>query len=173
VGYTTDFVGEFDITPALDDNHVAYLRQFANTRRMKRDPVKASDLADPVRLSVGLPVGDDGGYFVGGQGICGQDFDNSILDYNGPPAGQPGLWCQWIPGEDDQSLVWDQSEKFYAYVEWLRYLIQHFFQPWGYSLSGDVEWQGEDSDDKGIIQIVNNVVRVGKGVITYQFKDES
>ena len=56
-------------------------------------------------------------------------------------------------------LKWDTGEKFYSYTEWLEYLIENFFERWGYILNGEVEFQGEDKSDKGIIVVKNNVVR--------------
>jgi hypothetical protein len=71
---------------------------------------------------------------------------------------QPGLWCQWVPTDDGTMIVWDEGEKFYDYVEWLRYLIEHFLRPWGYTLNGAVIWQGEESDDRGRIHVNNNAI---------------
>ena len=140
--------------------------------------------------------GVDGEYFVGGNGFGGQDRDASIIDYNTAP-GQigyndkmdfnvrwleirrrekeglcvPGLWCQWVietPKNDEQVLCWDGNEKFYNYVEWLKYLIKHFFQPWGVLLNGEIEWTGEESGDLGKIVVTNNEVKVLEGTIVYQ-----
>jgi len=172
MGYTTDFNGSFTVTPALKPEHAKYLKEFNGTRRMKRDAAKAGKLSDPIRAKAKLPVGDEGGYFVGnGDGnpgkakdegsfssCCGQQHDGSILDYNQPPAGQPGLWCQWVPSDDGARIEWDGCEKFYDYAEWLRYLVEHFLAPWGYTLSGDVEWQGEGSGDSGVIRVKGNKV---------------
>src|ERR1035441_427359 len=104
MGYSTDFTGAFKCEPTLRPEHSAFLKQFAGTRRMKRDPEQAIKLADPIREATGLPIGMDGGNFVGGEGLAGQDNDESILDYNSPPSTQPGLWCQWMPNEDDTRL---------------------------------------------------------------------
>jgi len=158
MGYTTDFNGELKVTPALKPRHAAYLRQFAETRRMKRDAKKTEDRPDPVREAAGLGVGPEGGYFVGEGGYAGQDDGPDVLEHNEPPTGQPGLWCQWVPNEDGSAIVWDEGEKFYNYVDWLDYLIANFLKPWGYRLDGDVEWQGEESDDRGIIHVENNKV---------------
>lgn len=82
---------------------------------------------------------------------------------------QPGLWCQWEPSEDGTAIRWDEGEKFYHYIEWIKYLIAHFIEPWGYSLNGEVNWAGEDSEDRGVIKIQDNVVTVGRAVITYHY----
>jgi uncharacterized protein (TIGR02996 family) len=146
---------------ALQAEHAEYLKQFAYTRRMKRNAKQARLLPDPVREVVGLPLGTEGAYFVGGLGFRGQEDDASVIDHNKPPRGQPGLWCQWIPNEDGTAIVWDGVEKFYDYVRWLEYLIEHFLTPWGYLLNGRVDWQGEDRGDVGTILVRDNRVEPG------------
>lgn len=157
MGYHTDFHGHFTVTPPLKPEHAAYLRAFSETRRMKRNPRITETFPDPLREAALLPIGHEGGYYVGARGEnCGQDRTPDIVDYNREPAGQPGLWCQWIPpeveeGEACDRIEWDGGEKFYSYVEWLEYLIVHFLKPWGYSLSGEVAWDGEAGGDSGVI----------------------
>ena len=132
---------------------------------MKRHASISLQLPDPIRTSVGLPIGDEAAYFVGGTEFFGQGKDCSVLDYNQPPNGQPSLWCDWIPSKDGQKILFDQTrEKFYGYVEWLEYLIEHFTKPWGYSLDGKVLWQGEISSDVGEIVITDNRVSVKNNV---------
>ena len=174
MGYTTDFSGEFNLNKPLAPAHKAYLELFANTRRMKRDAYTTEDRPDPVRLAAGLPIGLDGGYFVGEGGHAGQGDMNAdygkigIVAYNYPPCGQPGLWCQWAPNDDGSAIAWDGGEKFYNYVEWIEYLIQHFLKPWGYVLNGEVEWIGEDANDRGMIVIEDNVVKTKIARIVYE-----
>jgi len=190
MGYTTDFSGEFAVTPPLTKEQVAYIQAFNGSRRMKRNPEVTATLPDPKRLAVGLPIGEpDAAYYVGsaddgnfGQGTMGGG-DDSIIEYNTPPGGaryslsadqghdhakaQPGLWCQWTCSDDGTTLHWDGGEKFYSYVEWLKYLIEHFFDPWGRKLNGEVEWEGEDSSDFGKIKAKNSKVFVHVGRKSY------
>lgn len=168
MGYTTTFVGQFNLNKPLLPEHLAYLEKFNETRRMQRDATIAETLPDPVRQRVSLPIGKEGGYFVSAGGHYGQDTDKSIVSYNELPVEQPGLWCQWRPNSSGTAIVWDEGEKFYNYEEWLVYLIQHFLQPWGYVLNGEVTWQGEDSNDLGKLVVVNNVVASKAGRITYE-----
>lgn len=140
--------------------------------------------------------GQDGEYFAMDDGQSGQKEDKSIIDYNTPPGQpeyksgqdfttsweikqdlikrglcQPGLWCQWVieePIEGEQYLVWDGGEKFYNYVEWLKYLINHFFEPWGIKLNGTIEWEGEDPKDRGRIIVTDNMVKTQIGKIVYE-----
>ena len=151
MGYTTDFNGYMTIEPPLKPEQVSYINKFSETRRMERDPDKASQIPDPLREAVGLPIGEEGGYFVAGVGFAGQDKDDSVTDSNEPPAGQPGLWCQWVISKDGSYLEWDCGEKFYEYESWLRYIQEHFLTPWGSKLNGKIEWSGEELTDMGTL----------------------
>lgn len=195
MGYTTDFSGHFTLDAPLTEEQATYLNKFSETRRMKRLTVENRDkldelkprwaslhyeapttpvdeMPDPVREAVGLPVGTDGGYFVGAGGHAGQERDDSIIDYNEPPRRQPSLWCQWIVREDDNGaytiIEWDGNEKFYEYVEWLEYIIDHFLKPWGRKLNGEVEWYGEEPNDRGLITVNDNDVVIKRGRIVYE-----
>jgi len=153
MGYTTEFEGRFEIDPFLSPAQVAYLKQFSGTRRMKRDPAALPRVPDPRREEVGLPVGEEGAY-------CVLPTSEGVVDPNSPPAGQPNLWCQWVPTDDGHYLEWDGGEKFYNYVEWLEYLIEHFFSRWGCVLNGEVHWHGETIRDHGTIVVADNSVVV-------------
>ncbi len=158
MGYTTEFEGSFMFDQPLTSIQVAYINKFAETRRMLRSAAMATYLPDDERHAVGLPIGTDGEYFVGGAGFHGQDDDESVIDRSEPPRTQPEIWCQWVVAADGESLLWDGSEKFTEYIEWLEYLIANFFQRWGRVLSGAVAYEGEDAEDAGTIVIEDNKV---------------
>src|SRR5271157_4650469 len=171
MGYTTDFDGEFTLDKPLKAEHALYLHAFSRSRRMKRDAKIAETLSDPVRKAAGLPIGDEGAYYVGGGdgGLIGGGLvsyrrvdnrknDKSVVDHNESAESQPGVWCQWVPNADVEDIAagvevtaieWDGGETFYAYVKWIEYLIKHFLAPWGYVLNGTVEWSGEEKSDIG------------------------
>lgn len=154
MGYTTDFWGGFQVTPKLSNEDRIFLEKFNETRRMKRN--------------LGPAYGVEGEFYVEGNGYRGQEDDLNIIDYNSPPRTQPGLWCQWRPDDDGSAIVWDGGEKFYNYIEWIQYLIQSILSPRGYTLTGEVEWRGEDAGDFGCIIIKNNVVSIKETQITYK-----
>jgi hypothetical protein len=164
---------------------------------MKRDVSKLYKLYKGEGGNPFLPkeqtYGNEGEYFVGGTGHGGQDRDDTIINYNESPGSvlksndedfgtywsrrtkqiedglcQPGLWCQWTTNEEGTCLEWDGGEKFYNYVEWLKYLINHFFEKWGVKLNGEITWEGEESEDMGKIVVVDNVVTVKVARITYE-----
>jgi hypothetical protein len=161
MGYSTDFTGQITINPPLNPTEIDYLTRFANTRRMQRDK---------------------GPYFVDGD-RSGLGNDADVTNYNAPPEGQPGLWCQWVPTGDGTALEWDGVEKFYDSVDWMRYLIDTFLKPgatlqaelaepvegrvyppefaaftFDHVLNGAIEAQGEDADDRWDLVVEDNGV---------------
>ncbi|MEG4861764.1 hypothetical protein QUB75_31105 [Microcoleus sp. K1-B6] len=112
-------------------------------------------------LPVGLPVGEEGCYFVNEK--WDEDSEVSVVDYNRPPKTQPGLWCKWIPTADGGGIQWSGAEKFYDYVEWLQYIINNFLEHWGYVLNGEVNWQGEREEDIGTIVVARNLIILPEG----------
>lgn len=186
MGYTTDFSGSFRTNKPVTDEFRDYINKFSHTRRMMRDVAVIKEM-DPNWADHCLNgnLGTDGEYYLipdivdkswlhekswdrpnkDGNFVAnfGQVHDRSVLNYNCPPSTQPGLWCQWYM-PDNETVEWDGGEKFYNYVEWLEYFIDHFFKPAGYTLNGTVQWRGEDFDDIGTIIIQDNVVHVAEGV---------
>lgn len=146
MGYTTDFGGRFELDKPLAPKMKKFLTLLNETRRMKRNVDEA--------------FGIEGEFFVFGTGDYGQNNDSTIVDFNQQPSTQPSLWCQWVPNEDGTAIEWDGGEKFYAYSEWLFYIINKILAPNGYTLNGTVVWQGEETGDVGKIHVVDNVVTV-------------
>lgn len=147
MGYTTEFEGSLTIDRPVDEGTYRLLRGISETRRMARD------VADE--------YGVEGEFYVDGTGFRGQGRDANIIDFNRPPATQPGLWCGWLIGDDRQTIRWDGIEKFYNYAEWLEYLIDRILEPRGYVVDGELRWQGENPTDTGTITVrKNNVIAV-------------
>lgn len=147
MGYNTDFYGEFKINKPVDDKTASILRGLSTTRRVARN-------VDP-------DYGVEGAFYFG-------FYEENIIDYNRPPIGQPGLWCQWELMDDNQTIQWDQGEKFYNYIEWIEYIIDQVLKPAGYTLNGEVKWFGEDYDDSGLIVVQDNVVKIKYAKIVYE-----
>jgi len=154
MGYTTDFNGEMEITPALPERLVTYVNALAASRRMKRT-------MDPI-------YGIEGEFFVDGGGYAGQDRDLTVVDINIPPSTQPSLWCSWEINEEGTSLYWNGGEKFYNYTAWLAYIQRDILLPLGYCLDGEIEWRGEDWSDTGTITAdKTGVTSTAGGIYSY------
>ncbi|MBX7101478.1 MAG: tetratricopeptide repeat protein [Myxococcaceae bacterium] len=154
--------GEITVTPPVVGARAAYLTRFASTRRVRRDLAALAGLPDPCRTEAGLPLGDEGGYFVGAGGELGQDGElpglpgapgAGVVDPNRPPLGQPSLWCALTlrPGGGTLGGVADATPE--LPFEWLDYLVRHFFTPWGHQLQGELRWTGAQLDDAGVITV--------------------
>lgn len=167
MGYTTDFDGSIKVSPPLSQEEIDYLNKFSETRRMARK---------------------NGDYFVDGGGLMGQDHADDVIDYNTPPAEQPGLWCQWVVSEEGGEIEWDGNEKFYEAAAWMEYIIDHFIGSdpiakrvdptrfgflQGHTCEGDILAFGEDAEDLWKIEVRDNVVAEIKGHVSYDSDDES
>ena len=166
MGYTTDFDGAVAVVPALNEQEISFLRDFAGSRRMDR--TEGPLYAQP---------GND----------FGQTTTPGVRSGNNPPAGQPGLWCQWVPTEDGGELEWDGGEKFYNSAEWMKYLIENLLAPSArpyvdahmdedprlaaftcdHHVTGTIYAQGEEPDDRWALVVVDNAVAVMAAEFTY------
>ena len=167
MGYGTWFTGHLNLEKKLSSHHLAYLQAFSETQHVQWNADLLQDEPDPLREAVGLPLGENGCYFTGRS--FKEHYSYPPWQYEGTetdPAylgavcpGKPDHYCAWMPDEDGAKLV-IASDKPYGYLTWLRYLIEHFFLPWGYSLNGEMTWQGEEEDDTEMISVKNNVIIV-------------
>lgn len=172
MGYTTDFTGKLKVLEKVSPDFFNYINRFNNVRHMKRNPKIIKALYNTWFLQCfDGELGPEGDFFIMNDNICGQTHDKSIVDYNMPPSNQPGLWCQWkletvnplsVDNKEpiEAFLEWDGGEKFYYYIEWLEYMIETFFAPKSYHLSGCLLAIGESSDDARYIVVENNVIQV-------------
>jgi len=173
MGYTTDFDGSVTINKKVDKATYDLLVGLHNTRRMKRDLKKLAKSLKITEKEALARYGKDGQLFVGATGHGGQDNSPDIVDYNAPPQDQPGLWCQWEIQEDHKTIQWDGGEKFYNYIEWMQYLIEIILKPKGYVVNGEIQWQGEEPEDKGIIRVENNTVRIMEAVTFFLSSEDA
>jgi len=168
MGYSTYFNGSLYFNKPVESWLVEYINEFNRIRHMKRSPelIKEQYPNWEDQCFKG-ELGEEGEYFIGGENHSysydGKRVDTSVLNGNSPARTQPGLWCDWMINEEG-NLTWDGAEKFYDYEAWLEYLINHFFEPLGYVLNGEITWEGEDSDDFGTIHVEDNVVEMQYGI---------
>lgn len=89
MGYTTIFQGRFELDKPLTPEHAAYLARFADTRRMGRIQVMLNDLPDPLRVAAGLPLGQEGEYYVAGEAA-----NDGLEDPDDPSVVDDGGWAR-------------------------------------------------------------------------------
>lgn len=158
MGYTTEFEGYVTISPALDFQEIDYLNKFSDSRRMHRE---------------------EGPFYVDGPGFMGQDRTSTVINEDKPDPSQPSLWCSWVPSKDGTTIGWNGGEKFYNAVEWMRYIIQTFLTskppkelPFFkyHRVDGEIYAQGQESDDKWLLQVENNKVVVKQGRVNVHYE---
>ncbi|MFF8771999.1 hypothetical protein [Kitasatospora sp. NPDC015120] len=71
--------------------------------------------------------------------------DADVINDSEPPAGQPGLSCQWAVGSDGWELSWNHHSRFYSGGPWIRYLIDTFWRP-GCALQAELAARLEGRD---------------------------
>lgn len=159
MGYTTEFEGSFQLNRPLDQETRDLIRGLSTTRRMRRDIRILATMHNMSEKEARKKFGNEGEFYFNEE-KRGQVHDASVADYDAPPTSQPGLWCQWVYNDATHAIEWDGNEKFYHYVEWLKYLIDNILEPRRYHIEGNVSFEGEDSDDCGCIIVENNQVKV-------------
>ncbi len=92
------------------------------------------------------------------QRQCTKEDHNSSGD-------KPSLWCNIEVDDDGSSMRWNWSEKTYEFEHWIKYYIENFLK--GHVCDGEIEAQGDESDDRWKIQVINNAVYILKGEIAY------
>ena len=113
MGYRTQFIGDLEIQPPLNDAEFSYLVAFAESRRCRRP---------------------QGPYWVPDNPVAADTEYDDLPDddYNRPARGQPELWCPWVPGSARHLVIDSNGDgKHYAPGRWLQYLLTHFLRPGG------------------------------------------
>lgn len=95
--------------------------------------------------------------------------DNRTCEGQDDCAEMPGYYLGWNlrEYEDHCSIDAEDHERCYDWIEQLVWLIGKFFMPNNLVLNGDVYWDGEDSEDLGVVRVRNNVVHQYQVDITY------
>ena len=94
-------------------------------------------------------------------------------------SGFPSIWCNWIPIEQCRfdgtrhrkeygaAIAWNEVEKFYSSAEWMKYIIDEYLSPWGYTLNGTIEAQGEYPEDRWRLLVEDNKVLTQQATVEF------
>tara|TARA_R100001463_G_scaffold15141_7_gene39623 strand:- start:12571 stop:13122 length:552 start_codon:yes stop_codon:yes gene_type:complete len=91
-------------------------------------------------------------------------------DYRGGLEKAPSIYNKWEIIDDVEHgitdihcLAWNGGQKFYQYVNWLKFIVSDFLQPKGIYLKGKIRFSGEDVEDAGVITAHLQTIRVRNG----------
>ena len=86
-----------------------------------------------------------------------------ILEANYDPDSiqgeHPRSYMQWVPTQSLDHIVYDGNEKFYEYVDWMKWLV-NYLKSIGITADGEIDWSGERAGDTGTIVVANSEVTV-------------
>jgi hypothetical protein len=142
MGYSTDFDGQFRITPPLPTDLIDQLNEFCATRHEKPSkPEPEPWESDPNNLN---------------RPYRGKLADPRI-----------GIWCDWaFRTEADATVMeWNGNEKSYHQAEWGQHLISLF--PEGHTVTGTINAQGEDANDIWRMVAKDRTITVQEPTITW------
>ncbi len=130
MGYHTKQDGHLDISPPLDPAQIAWVRAFAQSRRVCRHEERIASRPDPLREAVGLAVGADGAFYTGDlQG----ESDETVANWNYPADPVPSLYSAWTVSEDGARLT-GRDQASYPTV-WLEVFVE-ILVGWGGAFRG-------------------------------------
>ncbi len=173
MGYTTKFKGSLTLSKPLTEEQQKWYNDWMMIRKCSRDSQKLMEEYKG-KYSLDGDYGVDGEFFgyvpkehfdedgepKWDRNYCGWINGNSEKQFSINPnfgynPNQPkgSNWCGWkIEGNQ---LLWDDREKFYKYVEWLKYIKKNIFSKWDITFTDqtEIKWSGEDVEDCGVIYI--------------------
>ena len=78
----------------------------------------------------------------------------------------PEGWCPWKP-DDEKTIIADDGTAYYA-EEWLAYIIEYILKPKGYLLNGQVDWYGDECEDRGRYIVTDNSIKIQTARFIYE-----
>ena len=78
------------------------------------------------------------------------------------------IWNELRFSEDGAKVIFpDEARSDTPY--WVRWLVEHFVKPYGSTLVGEVEWEGDERDDYGRIVAKDGEIRVYDGNVSIEW----
>ena len=79
------------------------------------------------------------------------------------------MHCCWSLNKEGTAIIPpDETQKMGDYVNWIKKILDDMIIAWGYTLNGSCQWDGEEKEDMGIIEIKDNVITIKEVVFTYR-----
>ena len=176
MGYNTYFSGKLAFNKPLDKRLNDFLDSFFKTRHFVYSKNKILEVLNTHGISMSKVIppgftdcGEHGEFLMdnafthltdrNGNLVTFEDCFDDLMDFNLTPKIIPSLWCDFEITDKGEKILFVDGKN-YGYVKWINFLIENFFFPAGYILNGEVEYQGENEDDKGKIVCENNKIDV-------------
>ena len=159
MGYDTYFNGEFELDRLLTDDQREFLDLWLSGDHVARDADLLKSAACSKQNLECLNLLDRLGMEPGEECVNYIGHPNDGAETGHDPHSLPGRHCYWQISPRGATISCERGSSF-LYVEWLTYIIEHFIKPWGYTLNGEVYWDGDQNDDRGKIEVIDNVITV-------------
>lgn len=169
MGYNTIFQGQLTSDTVLDSEFLEWFESFRKTRHFVRKP----KILQLTLEQAGIPLNNVTPPFYHKLGKGGKYFtmDEHVemlsglmsaytADYNNPPDDIPSLWCPWY--YDNGFKL--HNGKAHEYIKWLEWFIKNVFCFVPIRLSGVIKWQGEKTDDSGVLLVLDNHINIQGGL---------
>lgn len=162
--------GGIELSRKLTEEEANYLRAYLNMRHdmvrdvekwLEKNEVKLHEIAGIEPGKYGEMIADD---YVSTWRERQEDtfcFSEEQPVWYERPA--PGVWCDWELADHLESLEAPSGEgKHYNMEEWLKFLIQRVFKPWGVVLTkGEISFHiDEDGGYNGVLYVKDNMVEM-------------
>lgn len=96
--------------------------------------------------------------------VLSNESNKYFITYNMPEPAFPALYCNFFYETQTNTLKWCNKQNIDASPKtikaWLDWFIRNVFMPLGISLKGTLTYQGEDSEDNGVITVKNNNITI-------------
>ncbi len=125
MGYTTEFIGNFQLLRPKFDEQALYLLEFARTCRDRAIARSTCHNSRPWSRCRWSTVRNPAISSTSRTHKPQPRFKMKIVLLKD----NPDCIASGNKGADGRGVEWNDREKFYRYVEWLQYLIIHFFVP--------------------------------------------
>lgn len=115
------------------------------------------------RFTLDGPLPDDVVYEI-------RDTDRRESGYPGEPPDR--RFNPWVLADDGLSFE-VLTDKPGDWKAWLQYVLDTWVTPSGRTLSGSVEWDGEESGDNGVITVEDGRVRARRALVKFKWAEMS
>ncbi len=155
MSYNLNFTGKFKLSKPLEKEQIEYIQAFSKTKKVLRDSDLCSKVYDPLRLSVKLPIGQDGDFCVFGLNDSHKSYESDLTVVNSerPSLNHPSSWCSWTCSDDGKYIIIVQDYKnVYMFFQWLIYILNNILKFFDNRyIIGTVSYRGSDRLDSGKI----------------------